>query len=141
MGKSKWPDFLFTVAVRFFVGVVLGCVLSMIVGYRGILRSFSHNHVKAVEFWVGLCGLIGGLVALFTTPRWQTPWYQGIRSPAAWNGLDPGIRRQEIIGRLGQPSGRSTAGEDVWRQGKWELRVSYDENEQAVDIVRQAVLK
>src|SRR5690348_12989167 len=120
MKPSKWPDFVFALAVRLFCGVLLGCLLCLVLGYRGILRSFSHNHVRAVWVWFGLWGFIGGLVSVFTVPRWQTPWYRGIRSPSVWKDLTPGMRRQEIVDRLVQPSDHSAAGEDVWREGNWE---------------------
>ena len=51
------------------------------------------------------------------------------------------MTRQELIQKLGQPSSRTAAGEDLWRQGKWELRVGYDERGQAVSMVRQLVLQ
>jgi hypothetical protein len=54
MKKSKWPDFIVTLAFRFIGGAILGCV-----------------------FAVG-CGLVGGLIAVCKTPYWQTPWYKGI---------------------------------------------------------------
>jgi hypothetical protein len=76
MKKSKWPDFLCTVAVRFVCGVPLGGVACLLVSYRGILRAFSHDDVYGPLVWLGLCGLAGGLVAVFTVPRWQTPWYK-----------------------------------------------------------------
>jgi len=76
MGKSKWPDFLFTLAVRLFCGVFLGGLLCVLIGYRGILSSFAHNHIRAAGVWLGLWALAGGLVAVLTTPRWQTPWYK-----------------------------------------------------------------
>ncbi|SPE52897.1 hypothetical protein SBV1_1600034 [Verrucomicrobia bacterium] len=80
MKASKWADFLFTVAVRFICGVLLGCLACFLISYRGILRSFSHNNAQGPLVWLVICGLIGGLTAVFTVPRWQTPWYKGIRS-------------------------------------------------------------
>jgi hypothetical protein len=76
---SKWPDFLFTIAVRFICGVVLGGLACVILFYRGILRSFSHNHIRTVGIWLAIWCVGGGLVAVFTVPKWQTPWYKGIR--------------------------------------------------------------
>lgn len=76
MKPNPWPDFLFTLAVRFFCGVILGGLACFIWSWRGILLSFSHNHTHAPLIWLGLCSLIGGIVALFTVPRWQTPWYK-----------------------------------------------------------------
>jgi uncharacterized membrane protein YedE/YeeE len=79
MKKSKWPGFLFTIAVRFFGGILLGCLICVFISYRGILRAFSRNNPHGALIWLALCGLAGGLIAVFTTPAWQTPWYKGIR--------------------------------------------------------------
>ena len=76
MKKSKWPDFPFAITVRFVCGIVLGGLASFLFGWRGILRAFSHNDTHGPLIWLGLCGLTGGLVAVFTVPRWQTPWYK-----------------------------------------------------------------
>ncbi len=76
MKTSKWPDFLFTLAVRFLCGVVLGGLACTLFSWRGILRAFSHDNAYGPLVWLGLCGLAGGLVAVLTVPRWQTPWYK-----------------------------------------------------------------
>ena len=76
MKKSKWPDFLFTLAVRFVCGLVLGGLVCFPFGRRGILRAFSHDNTHWPLIWLGVCGLAGGIVAVFTIPRWQTPWYK-----------------------------------------------------------------
>ncbi len=78
--------------------------------------------------------VLGGLVLGCSSTSTQT-------SPAAWNSLNSGMTRQEIIGVLGQPSGRTGSGEDTWRNGKWELRVGYDQRGQAIRIVRQLMMK
>lgn len=139
MRKSRWPDFLFTLVVRLFCGILLGCLLCVLLGYRGILGAFSRNHIRSVEVWFGLWGVGGGLVAVFTTPRWQTPWYQGIAGPSSWKSAQPGLHRETILERLGQPSGDTNVGEDVWRQGQWELRVRYDENNQVIEVFQSGV--
>jgi hypothetical protein len=76
MKKSKWPDFLFTLGVRFVCGVLLGGLVCFLLTWKGILRAFSHDHVYSPFIWLGVCGLIGGIAMAFTIPRWQTPWYQ-----------------------------------------------------------------
>lgn len=76
MKKNKWPDFLFTVAVRFLCGTVLGSLACFLFSWRGILRAFSHDNTSWPLVWLGLWALIGGGVAVFTVPRWQTPWYK-----------------------------------------------------------------
>lgn len=78
MKKSKWPDFLVTVAFRFIGGAVLGCGVGVVCMHRGILRAFSRNHIRGPVILVGLFGLVGGIIAVCTTPYWQTPWYKGI---------------------------------------------------------------
>ena len=79
MKPNRWPDFLFTVAVRFVSGVVLGGLACVVVAYRGMLHAFSLDDVSGPLFWLAVCGLGGGLVATLTTPHWQAPWYKGIR--------------------------------------------------------------
>jgi hypothetical protein len=78
--KSKWPDFVFTVAVRFVSGIVLGGLACLLVSYRAILRSFSHDNAHGPLIWLAVCCLVGGIAAVLTTPHWQTPWYKGIRT-------------------------------------------------------------
>ena len=75
MKKSKWPDFLFTIAVRFVCGSVFGGLAGFL-GWRFMLRAFSHDHTQGPLIWLGLCGLAGGIIAVFTVPRWQAPWYK-----------------------------------------------------------------
>ena len=76
MKQSKWPDFLFTITVRFVFGIVLGGLVCFLFSWKGILRAFSHDNTHVPLIWLGLCGLVGGIVAVFTVPRWQTPWYR-----------------------------------------------------------------
>ncbi len=79
MKPNKWPDFIFTVVVRFSCGIVLGSLACLLFSYRGILRAFSHNNIRGPLIWLVLCGLAGGIIVVFTVPHWQTPWYKGIR--------------------------------------------------------------
>lgn len=141
MGKSKWPDFLFTLAIRLTCGAFLGCGVFVLIDYKGILSAFAHNHLRTVVICFSASGFIGGLIAMLTTPRWQTPWYKGIASPSAWRYVKPGVSRQELLSQLGQPIVQSPHGEDVWREGDWELQVRYDENDQALEIIRQASME
>jgi hypothetical protein len=76
---SKWPDFLFTVVVRFFGGTVLGCLALFFFNWKGVLQAFSRNDTHGPLILLVLCGLVGGIIAVFTVPHWQTPWYKGIR--------------------------------------------------------------
>jgi hypothetical protein len=76
MKPNPWPDFLFTIAVRFFFGILVGGVLCLLFSWRGVLWAFSRNHTYWPILWLALCALAGGIVAIFTIPRWQTPWYK-----------------------------------------------------------------
>ncbi len=78
MKKSKWPDFLLTVAFRFIGGMILGIGLGVFCTYRVILRSFAHNHKLVPVVIVGVFGFVGGIIAVCQTPYWQRPWYKGI---------------------------------------------------------------
>jgi hypothetical protein len=78
MKKNKWPDFILTVAIRFVGGVVLGAGAGLIFGYRFVLRSFSRNHMSGPLILLGVCGLVGGIIAVCKIPYWQTPWYKGM---------------------------------------------------------------
>jgi len=98
MKNNKWPDFLFTLTVRFVCGSVLGAGASLLIGWRGILRSFSHNHIQVGIIWLGLGALVGGIVAVLTIPRWQTPWYK--RDSAVW---DPDAGLNSLATGLVQP--------------------------------------
>ena len=77
--KSKWPDFLFTLAVRFISGVILGGLACFVIAYKSILRAFSHDNTHAPLIWLAIFAVGGGIIAVATTPYWQTPWYKGIR--------------------------------------------------------------
>jgi F0F1-type ATP synthase assembly protein I len=39
MKKSKWPDFIVTLALRFIGGMILGCGLGVFLTYRFMLRK------------------------------------------------------------------------------------------------------
>jgi hypothetical protein len=76
MKPNPWPDFLFTLTVRFVCGLILGSLGCFIFSWRGILWAFSRNHTHVPFVWLGLCAFAGGVISLFTIPRWQTPWYK-----------------------------------------------------------------
>ncbi len=78
MKKSKWPDFIVTVAFRFIGGAILGCGVGLLFGFKFILRAFARNHLSWPVVLLGLFALIGGIVAACNTPYWQTPWYKGV---------------------------------------------------------------
>ena len=83
--RPKWADFLFTLAVRFICGAVMGAAASFLVcvpprhGGRNSLLLWvvgDENHPHRFAYWVGICSLLGGIIGMLTTPRWQTPWYK-----------------------------------------------------------------
>ena len=76
MKTSKWPDYLFTVAVRFIFGGIFGGLAGMLLGWRGILGSEAHSSLKAIGFWLVGWFVLGSIIAVFTVPSWQTPWYK-----------------------------------------------------------------
>ena len=78
MKKNLWPAFLFTLAIRFVGGAALGCGVCVFCMWRGILRSFSRNNTRWPLVLMIVCGVIAGFYAVFTIPRWQTPWYEGL---------------------------------------------------------------
>jgi len=79
MENNKWPDFLFTVAVRLICGIVLGCLALLFFNWKGVLRAFSRDSTRWPLILLVLCSLAGGMIAVFTVAHWQTPWYKGIR--------------------------------------------------------------
>ncbi len=78
MKEVKWPGFTFTLAVRFTFDVFWGCLACLVSFWRGILRSFSHDNTGAPRVPMILCRVVGGAIAVFTVPHWQTPWYKGM---------------------------------------------------------------
>lgn len=85
--KGKWSDFLVTLAVRFLLGAIAGLLLSIPVTFfagargPGRRRSLLVEWVQAEQYqwlalWFCAWGLGGGLLAAFTIPKWQTPWYK-----------------------------------------------------------------
>ncbi|HLX73019.1 MAG TPA: hypothetical protein VKV04_25620 [Verrucomicrobiae bacterium] len=74
--QNPWPDFLFALAVRFVCGVFMGGLACIVLTGRGMLWAFSRNHTHAPLLWLVLCAVAGGLIAVFTVPRWQKPWYK-----------------------------------------------------------------
>ena len=90
--KGKWPDLLFTLAVRFVVGAIISILVSIPVtffaGSRGpgrrrslLVEWVQAGHYGVLVLWFGAWGLAGGLIAALTIPRWQTPWHK----PERWN--------------------------------------------------------
>jgi hypothetical protein len=81
---NKWPDFLFTAAIRFVSGAVSGVIIGFLVcipmsrtasGYYPLLVWLFGDQAHPHR-WVLLWSLVGGIIGVLTTPRWQTPWYK-----------------------------------------------------------------
>ncbi len=78
MKQSKWPDFLFTIVVRFLCGIAFGC-LAWFFSYRFILRAFSHNNIRGPLLWLVVCGLAGGIIASSPCLLYPTGRHRGIK--------------------------------------------------------------
>lgn len=90
--KGKWSDYIFTVVVRFICGAIIGLLIGLILaffggrrGRLGVGRAHStlvdlveKGEYRTLFLWFGLAGFLGGLIAVFTIPRWQTPWYKSV---------------------------------------------------------------
>lgn len=83
----RWRRFLFALAVRFVAGAFLALLVSVpltfFAGSRGPgrRRSLLVDGVQAGQYrflvrWFGGWALAGGIVAVVTIPRWQTPWHK-----------------------------------------------------------------
>lgn len=82
---KAWAEFIFALAVRFLVGAVIAlaiCLaLTFFAGSRGPRKSVLVESVNAgatgfLFWWFAAWAVIGGLMAAFSIPRWQTPWYK-----------------------------------------------------------------
>jgi hypothetical protein len=77
---NTWGDFIFALVLRLIGGVVLGVLASVLLGYRVILKEFSHDEVGTVVVRLALWGVVGGIICMFTTPRETWPWRRSRRS-------------------------------------------------------------
>ena len=79
---SKWGNFWFIAIVRAFSGAILGALAGLLFGgptRRGgfILRHLARDEIQPVAIWFIAWSIGGAIVALFTIPHWQLPWYKG----------------------------------------------------------------
>ncbi len=80
--RSKWPDFLFNVAIRFLAGAIAGGVaggliyssLNRSAGGRPLLEWVSGEtaHPHGLYYWLGGWSLAGGIFVLLTARGWLT---------------------------------------------------------------------
>ncbi len=97
--RNKWPDFLFTIAIRLICGAVLSALVGLLIcapinrhaARRPLLLWVfgDKDHPLRPYYWFGAWALGGAIVTVLTTPRWQTPWYR--REPlnlSAWPETD-----------------------------------------------------
>jgi len=61
-------------------------------------------------------------------------------APKGWNAVGEGMTRAEIASSIGRPVSQLPSIE-VWRSEDWELRIAYDQNGRATNVVRKLVLK
>ena len=69
-----WKGFLIAVAVRLVAGAVLGCLASLLLGWRVILRTMAEGDMASVALRLAIWGGIGALICASTTPRHSWPW-------------------------------------------------------------------
>jgi hypothetical protein len=79
--KSRWPDFLFTIAVRSLCGMVVGLLISVPLIFFGKRKSPLVELIQAHRYevligWFALWGLGGAIIGIWTTPHWQRPWFK-----------------------------------------------------------------
>jgi hypothetical protein len=121
----KWPDFLFTLGVRFFCGAVLGALVGFLicapVGRRAGGRPLivwvlgDEAHPRRPYYWFGAWSLLGGIIAAFTVPRWQTPWHKrdSLNLQPEWAPLDPdGLGADSHLAFVNKSITIETVGED-----------------------------
>jgi hypothetical protein len=87
MNTRLWLDFLFTVFVRTFVGGLLGCLGFLLLFWQGILWRVADNDTRTPVQGMVVGAIIGAVLMLGGTPRWQTPW----RGCEGWNTERPCI--------------------------------------------------
>ncbi|HTR41362.1 MAG TPA: hypothetical protein VMH87_07065 [Pseudomonadales bacterium] len=83
--RSKWADFLFTLAVRFIGGGILGTLAGFLICFPGrgagknqilIWVTGDENHPHRLVYWILAWAIGGGIIGMFTIPYWQRPWYK-----------------------------------------------------------------
>ncbi len=72
---NAWFGFLLTLAVRFISGAVIGCVVSLLLGFRVVMGAIAEGRLPIERFLVW--GAIAGVICMFTAPRDSWPWIKG----------------------------------------------------------------
>ena len=82
MRQSRWPDYLFSVAVRLVFGGIFGAVgglLLLVTGrHPAVVHLGGRNALMVIAAAFVLGALFGAIGAVLTIPYWQTPWYKGV---------------------------------------------------------------
>jgi hypothetical protein len=126
--RGKWSDFLFTLGARFFCGAALGVLASLVTFFMFnpkihrvprpplVVWVFDDQaHPQRPYYWFGTWALLGGIIAIFRTPRWQTPWYRrdSLNLGSEWASLDQdGLGAGSHVTTIDKSVTIETVGED-----------------------------
>jgi len=61
-------------------------------------------------------------------------------SPKQWSNITEGTSRAELVRQLGEPASRSQ-NVDTWFADGWQLRVMYDEEQHATNLVQELIMR
>jgi hypothetical protein len=102
--KNHWPDYLFTVAVRIFFGVLYGAGAGLLAGFSVVWGIYWHaQHVGAqmiwhwgkdytterLMWWFAAWCVLGAAIAVWRIPDWQRPWSEHLaRTNMAWRKVE-----------------------------------------------------
>ena len=81
--SGDWSNYLSIVFIRALGGGIVGGVAGLFfgIGRRGrggfILKHLADDKITPVILWFAAWIIGGAIVATFTIPHWQTPWYKG----------------------------------------------------------------
>jgi hypothetical protein len=129
--RGKWTSFLFALGVRFLCGAVLGVLASLLIFVIATPRRHrttrpplvlwvfnDETHPHRPYYWFGTWSLLGGMIAAFTIPRWQRPWYKrkSLNLGSEWESLDQdGLGAGSHVATINQSVTIETVDEDGQR--------------------------
>lgn len=79
--REEWIDFLVLVALRFLGGTVLGIVVCFLYFSDSLSGALARDEFKGPVVHFLVAAFLGGIGAIVTIPRWQTPWYESVIEP------------------------------------------------------------